>query len=254
MQLSEYGSSLALEIAFWLQGLEDPEYALSGLGNLSLELTDKFQALAFMVLLTHGDIQLYREHLVRSAKARITYLERIHKSGITDDHHYAASRYTGLLGAIAAVDVQSIRSIVDMTPRRWQKGREYVDDYCFARIMGYFATQVHQIAAIDKKELSELLQEYEHYLDGQFDPRFQLCQALANCNQTEFDDAFESLLEAHENHIILEKERGFLIEVVPYALQQISITGLAILSLAVNLGFQTDQNYKYCPAIARISI
>ena len=35
MELDEYGEPLAYELAFWMQGLTDPEYPLGELGSLS---------------------------------------------------------------------------------------------------------------------------------------------------------------------------------------------------------------------------
>ena len=60
MKLAEYGSTLAYEVAFWMQGLIDPEYPIEKLGKLSLDLSDKFRAMAIMVLLVKADSDLLK--------------------------------------------------------------------------------------------------------------------------------------------------------------------------------------------------
>ena len=49
MLLNEYGEDLAYEIAFWMQGLANPDYPFDELGKLSMEVSSKLRALAIEV-------------------------------------------------------------------------------------------------------------------------------------------------------------------------------------------------------------
>ena len=70
--LAEYSESLAYETAFWLQGVDDPEFPLEELGRLSLEVSERFRALAIILLLSNGSVDLFCHNLIRSGLSRRT--------------------------------------------------------------------------------------------------------------------------------------------------------------------------------------
>lgn len=247
MNLGNYGELIAYEIAFWMQGLTDPTYPINEVGALSLSISDKLRALAITALLAKGDSDVFYHNLIRSGMARETYLKRLKKEGIEQDHHRASGRYEAMLDAIAAVDFELARRIVGLSPREWQKGHEYEDDYCYAQILHRLVQE-----SPAEEEILPFLEQFESYLDGKPNARLDVCKALTERDQEAFDEAFDALLDEQEAKIAANKERGQLEEPHVIAQRQVFVEGLAILRLAERRGLKTQSEYRYCPSLARI--
>src|SRR5207249_7380990 len=135
MKLTEYLDSLSYDIGFWLAGIKNPDYPIGQLGDLSMEVSTKLRAAAIIVLVAKGDSDTFFHNLIRSANCRVTYLERLRDVRITDDHHQASGRVSGLVDAVAASDFVTARQIATLSPREWMNGHEYEDDFCYAQIL-----------------------------------------------------------------------------------------------------------------------
>ena len=247
MKLEEYGESLAYETAFWMLGITNPDYPSEQMGTLSLELSDRFRVLAIITLLVQNDPDSYYHNLIRSVMMRETYLSRLHREKIVGDHHQSSGRYDALLDAVAAGEFDLARRIVDLSPGEWCKGHEYEDDYCYAQILHRFV----QIAP-QPQEIQPFLTQFEAYLDEEPNARFEVCKALVNKDQAAFDDAFEKLIIEQEMKIAEDKERGQLEDPIVIANRLVFVEGLAILRFAEKQGLQTQQEYRFCPSLARV--
>lgn len=245
MVLAEYGKLLTYDIAFWMQGLTNPSYPVEELGKLSLELSTKLRALAVIILLVEADTDYFCHNLIRSCRARETYLRRTGDAGLLDDHHRASGRYEPLLDAVAAGDWVLARRVADSSPTDWREGHEYEDDYCYAQLL-------HRLIVPDTPddEFVGLLARFEAYEDGAANPRLDVCRALATRDQAAFDAAFDGLIADRALVIEREKERK---EDEPRVIagRQVFIEGLAILRIAEQRTLGTDPEYRYCPSIAR---
>jgi hypothetical protein len=249
MKLGDHGRALALEIAFWLEGLNDPTYPIEEVGKLSLELSTKFRALAIMALLVNSNSDLFCHNLIRSGITRETYLKRLKEKGINHDHHQASGRYEPILDTIAAGDFELGRRIVEISLREWQKGHEYEDDYCYAQILHRLIQETPM-----EQEIIPFLQQFEAYLDGDPSARLEVCRALVDREQSAFEDAFNALLEEQEAKIVNDRVMGQLETPEVIALRHIFVEGLAILRLAERRGFHIQLEYRYCPSLARVSM
>ena len=69
MRLEDYGESLAYEVAFWLQGVANPQFPLEQLGKLTLEISAKLRALAIITLLTQAESDFFYHNLIRGGEA-----------------------------------------------------------------------------------------------------------------------------------------------------------------------------------------
>lgn len=249
MILKEYNSALAYDAAFWMAGLYNSDYPIEQLGELSLDVSEKLRVLAIIGLLTKGDHDLMCHNLIRSGIAREIYLKRLQLVNIEVDHHMCSGRYEPLLDSIAAGNFELAQKIAGLSPKQWLEGHEYEDDYCYAQI-------IHGLIqmTINQDDVFSFLTQFEDYLKGETNTRFDICTALANFDSVGFQEAFDSLLEERELRIIKDKENGQMEEPQVIANRQIFIEGLALLKIAKKSGLIIQQEYKYCPSIAQVSM
>ena len=245
----EHGpAAVAMDLAFWSQGITNPRYPLSQLGALSLEVSEKFRALAIMQLLTEASTDLFLHNLMRSGRARETYLVRLAQAGVTADHHQASGRYGPLLDSIAANDLERARRIAILAGQQFRAGHEYEDDYCYAQLLARLIAD----GEVPRAEVDAFFQQFEIWLAGDANPRFDVCRALVDADQAAFDDAFEGLLLDHELAVEAARERGQHEDDPVRAERQVFVEGLAILRIASLHGLTTATEYRYCPSLARL--
>lgn len=247
MNLKKYGETLAYETAFWMLGFTSPDYPVEQMGKLSLELSEKFRALAIITMVVTDEADFFYHNLIRSGIMRKIYLQRLKNQGIDQDHHCTSGLYDALLDAIAANDFDLARRIVELSPKEWQQGHEYEDDYCYAQILHRFVQEIPP-----EQEIPPLLTQFETYTEGQPNARLDVCRALFEKNQTAFDDALDALLNEREAKIIADKERGQLEDPIVIANRLVFVEGLAILRFAERRGLKTQSEYRYCPSLARV--
>jgi len=249
MKLIEYLDVLAYDIAFWLTGFTYSDYPIAQVGGLSMELTQKLRAAAIIILLTKTDSDAFFHNLIRSARCRVAYLNRLAQAGVKGDHHQASARVGPFLDAVAASDFSTARQIAALSPTEWMQGHEYEDDFCYAQIL-------HGLITIprDESRLQILFERFEKALSGQTDARLPLCKVITEGNKEDFNQAFEDLLEQRTTRIEADKARHQMEDPVVIAERQIYIEGLAILQIADKLGFESDPEYPYCPSIARVTM
>jgi hypothetical protein len=221
---------LAVELAVWGNGLDDPKHPFERLGRLSQDMSRKFRAMGIMQLLTEGNSDAFFHHQIRSGRARLKYLERARSEGKTDDFFQASGRYHPLMSAIAAGDWPLARQIASLGADHQLNG-EYEDDHCVAQI------------------IRRLI---EAYLEGGPDPRFPLLSAIAKSDQAEFDDAFAAEQAEFDAQVKKAIDRQELEEPVTLALREVDVDGLAFLKLAELRALVTEDDYPFCPSIARV--
>lgn len=239
--------ALVSDLAFWSQGLTNPQYPLDQLGRLSREVSDKFRALAIMQLLTQKNTDLFLHNLMRSGRARKTYLERMKAAGVEDDYDQASGRLPPLWAAIAANDLVLARSITELAPQSYRAGGyEYEDDYCYAQLLRLLLAE-HEVPT---QEFAALFERFERLLnEGETNARLAVCRALHLRQQTAFDQAFDDLLQDFEQSI--NKKHGQHVTDCVIADRQICIEALAILRVAQRQGLDTATEYRYCPTSTR---
>jgi hypothetical protein len=134
---------------------------------------------------------------------------------------------------------------VDVSPTDFQKDHEYEDDYCYGRLL-------HLIVNGQEHKASEVLTQFEAYLEGSVNGRFQVVQALLTKSQQAFDVSFDSLLQDRQNEIDRNIERGEIESPHVVAARRLFIEGLAILRLAESIGLKAEHEYVFCPSMARV--
>jgi hypothetical protein len=239
-------SGVVIDAAFWWIAVEDTGTPVESVGDLSLEVSYKLRTLAILALLGHASTDGFVHSCTRAARARRLYLLRVAEAGIDRVHHRVAGRYEPLLDAIAAGDMQLAGDIERLSPAEFRPPDEYEDDYCYAQIMQRLCR-----AEVPEDELPPLLERFERYLDGDVNPRLQVCQALVAGDTQAFADAFDVFLGDVAQRIQKNIARGQLEDVHVLAQRHVSVEGLAMLRLADRRGIATEREYEFCPSLAR---
>jgi Immunity protein 49 len=246
VKLSEYLDILSYDVAFWLTAFRNPDYPPAQLGDVCVQVTAKLRTAAIIALLTKGSSDSFHHNLIRSARCRIAYLERLRQEGILDDHHQGSGRIDPFLDSVAAADFGSARQIVQLSLREWLEGHEYEEDFCYAQI-------VHGLITVptDLSRLELLFDRFEVASEGRKDARLDVCRAIARRDQHAFDEAFDGLIAERAKHIEAERARNRIEEPTMMAERQVYVEGLALLQIAGRLRFSTEAEYAFCPSIAR---
>jgi hypothetical protein len=233
------------ETAFWMAGIYDPDYPLDELGALSIEVCTKLRALACYRLLKNGKTNSFYHNLIRSGLVRLRYLERCLADGALQDHFRGSGRYKPLCDAIAADEKVLAGRIAAQSPTEFMQGHEYEDDYCYAQIL-------HGQISVREERAIELLVRFERYLEGKPNGRYLVARALTERNQADFDVAFEELLADRKREIAADIKRGEIESPHILMSRRVFVEGLAILRLAEAAKLETQDEYLFCPSIARV--
>jgi hypothetical protein len=245
---SEAIPNVAMDVAFWWMGVENPDTPIEGLGDLSLEVSYKLRTLAILAILAKASTDGFVHSCTRAARARRLYLQRLVNDGIDRDHHFVSGCYEPLLDAIAAGDMPLVQEIDKLSPADFRPPDEYEDDYCYAQLLQRLCRD-----PVPEAELEPLLERFETYLDGDDNPRLPVCRALVNRDEDGFEQAFEDFLLTLAQIIQEKIDRGGYVENVHvFAQRLISIEGLALLRIADLRGIRTESDYLYCPSLARL--
>lgn len=245
---SEAIPGVAMDVAFWWMGVENPDTPIEDLGDLSLEVSCKLRTLAILAILAEASTDGFVHSCTRAARARKLYLQRLENDGIARDHHFVSGCYEPLLDAIAAGDMPLVQEIDKLSPTDFRPPDEYEDDYCYAHLL----QRLYRDPA-PEAELGPLLERFETYLDGDDNPRLPVCRTLVERDEDGFGKAFEDFLMTL-GQIIQEKiDSGAQVEDVHVLTKRhISIEGLALLRIADLRGIRTESDYLYCPSLARL--
>lgn len=247
MALSDDAMALSHDAAFWLSGVRDPGYPLKDLGNLALEVGGKLRAMAIITLLADANTNGFCHNLIRSAMARLRFLERCHQEGGTAGRQFVAGRFVPLVDALAAGDFAVALRLDAAGPADFRDGFEYEDDFCFAKALGSLAS-----GRADAARLTPLIDRFEAYLEGVRSARLTLLRAFATADAAAFDEGFEERLVERELEIEVRKQEGEVEEPQVLAERRVFVEGVAFLRLATLHGLATRPDYRLCPSLARL--
>jgi hypothetical protein len=245
MKLEDRIDAECYDTAFWMAGIYDNGFPFAQLGDLASEVCGKLRTLAISILTAQGKVDGFYHNLIRSGLVRERYLKRCIDEGHLDDHHRSCGWYSPVMDAIAAGDFDLAKRIAELSPVDFRPGHEYEDDYCYIQL-------IYGLIGAAARPAQDLLAEFAAYVEDQPNPRLDVIRSLLEKNQTNFDTAFEALLEDHRRQIDEEIEGGRMEDVHVNADRRIFIEGLAILRLAEKAGLRTEEEYLFCPSIARI--
>jgi len=233
------------ETAFWMAGVFNADYPLEQLGELTQEVCAKLRAIACFHLLKDGGVNSFYHNLIRSGRARAAYLKRCMDEVALEDHFRASGRYAAVCDCVAANDSDLAVRIIELSPAEFMPGHEYEDDYCYAQLL-------HGLVTGREGRASDLLAQLERYLDGAPNGRYLIAKSLTERRQGDFNEGFEQLLKDRQQEIASDIERGQIESPHIVTARRVFVEGLAILRFAEKVGLQTEEDYLFCPSIARI--
>lgn len=250
MNYNDSADALAYDAAFWAMAFEDENYDLSALGDISLELGRKLRAIGILGLMATGDNSHLNDNLRLSGDYRLQYLQRVVKSKRDDQHHYVWGRLNPVFDIVASGDTAQIASLIQHSPDDFYADREYLPDYCYANLLSTFSLAPTHATENDELRISSMLEQYEQWLDGETDPRFEICTAIALSDEAGFLDGFDMLLAQRVDAI--EERRATDLEDVLIATERlIFVEGLALLRIARQRSYNVEQDFIMCPRSAR---
>ena len=240
-------SGVVVDAAFWWIGVEDSP--VESAGDLSLEVSYKLRTLSRSSPCSARPAGRVRQQL---------HSRRTHQAALPPSpggrgnrsypHHLVSGCYEPTLDAIAAGDMTLVREIAELSPVDFrppdEDGRRLL--LCAAPAASVFLNPV------PKGDLQPLLDRFSAYLNGDKNPRLQVCEALAARDAGAFAEAFENFLAAFGEDIQKNMARGQLEDVHVLAQRHVSVEGLAMLRLADRRGIPTAREYLFCPSLARV--
>ncbi len=149
-----------------------------------------------------------------------------------------------LVGAAAA--------LMKSSPFELHPQREYLADHCYVNLLAAFSLSGISVAGKDEASIDSSFEQYEQWLDGETDPRFEICHAFADHDELAFLDAFHMLL-AQRLDTIEERRATDREDAIIVAERFISVEGLALLRIARLRSFNVDQDFALCPRSALMS-
>lgn len=250
MNYEDSATALSYDAAFWATAFDDEGYDLTALGDIALEVGRKCRALGIMGLLATGDDSHLHDNLRLSGEYRLKYLQRVIATGQQQEqHHYARGRLQPVFDLIAAGEHTLLKSLNDLSPTDFNPKREYLPDHCYVSLLCEFSLSDSLPLDTEENSIQTSLEQYEQWLDGETDPRFELCTAIAENDESAFRDAFEMLLAQRVDHIEEHRETD-LEDAIIAAERFIFVEGLAVLRIARFHSFDVDQDFTLCPLSA----
>jgi hypothetical protein len=228
-------------------------YRMEEIGDVFEKLSEYFQALGICHLLESGDVDQFRENLVRSGYARRYFLSKSRAEGNDRDRHLALGRTEAFLDAVAAGHLRLAKDIANLSVETWEPNWEYEDDFCFFLFLHQIIKSPGQLSS---PQLEEILTRFENALEGEESLRLEICKALLSRNLEEFRTALNGLMGDKQD--LHDEKRDRMLEPEPssyvfWPQSFVSVEGLALLKIAEVVGVEVEDEFSLCPRLGRLS-
>ncbi|MEL7363272.1 MAG: Imm49 family immunity protein [Bacteroidota bacterium] len=244
--LSEIGDDLATYLEFYI-GEAQTATGSADMAAAAMTVSAYYEGLALTELLLDANTDAFAHHLTRSGQTRVWLLDRVER---TPEAAKAlkASYLRPFVDAVAAGQWGVARAIATRETAEWTPRHEYEDDFAYAHAL-------HRIVRGDGSEAARsVLDRFEGALDGLDDPRLPLCRVLLDPDQAAADEAFHDLLDQHADRVETLKEESEYWEegdALIYPSVFVFVEGLAWLALLERAGLAMNDEYRFCPSLAR---
>jgi hypothetical protein len=203
----------------------------------ALEVCRQYRRRGIASLLLRAEAHTFHRDLQRSGAAYAAFLDWVAMGSRT------VSKATPFFDAVASGDTAVATLIAERTATDPGLEEEYEDDFLYFRwLMGRFYLRQ------DSGSLDSLLNRYETLLDGAEDVRWLICKALQSGDPQKFDAALQTLISQREADYADGMEADDFLEEEWATEGYIFVEGLALLRLALQLGFALQREYLFIPS------
>jgi hypothetical protein len=248
MELTVIKENIELSIEFELDEIAETD-GLDDIGSSCERISDLYRALAISKVLLEADTNAFYHDLMRSGHTRDYYMARCHREGHLRHVSLAASNVNAYFDSLASAGWDLAKRLASFSATSWFRDDEYEDDFCYARFFHVLTLARSESAG---GELEVLLDRYDLALEGNRNGRWYLCESFLSRNQEHFMSAFDEILRERTEQLAEEEESSLGEEMTFLTEKHVFVEGLAILRMAERIGLQTEAEYLYCPAIARL--
>lgn len=199
----------------------------------------RIRAICALLLGARGD--LLRVFLQRSGAVMLHFLQSPQATSVV------TSKLTPLFDAIAAGDDTTSQQLAAAAaPIQWNANEEFEDDFLYFK----FLTQFWFLGA-SPVDCEATLQRYEVVLEGNDEPRFDICRAFLDDDDERFEAGIQALIEAHAERWRKLCDAEVVAPEIGDCESSLCVEGLALLRLAERKGFDLYPDYLLIPSIAR---
>lgn len=160
----------------------------------------------------------------------------------SDEQHKATSAAGCLWDAMAGQYWEAARQIAGASRRSHNPNREHEDDFCYVFFLMHRYLRGADAPAPSPTDQMELdtLARWETVLNGELDPRLDLCHALRDRELDRFEQAIISMAEARHADLQRRFDKGKLTSEDFVWVEPIWPEGLALLRLAAAEGLAVE--------------
>ncbi len=200
--------------------------------NRALHISDMFRRLAIGSFLMSSDPAPFLDLLGKGARSYLYFL----KKGNAEKQ--VLSKGVAFFDAIVARDNKGAEQIATLSRDDQNKDYEYEDDFL------YFRYLIQKFLSVSSNPiLQKILDRYEEVLDGEFDPRFDICKSFQSKDKNLFQEAITDYTEA-----ICEKQRELILGEKMFPDEMATTAKISIELTALCL-FAKDQNFDPPPLL-----
>ncbi|QDF01803.1 Imm49 family immunity protein [Myxococcus xanthus] len=205
-----------------------------------LAFCQNFRIAGIGKLFLDGSPDAFRFHLHQSGRAFAFFSAHASEEG------RLGSKALPFFDALAAGDLQGAEEIARHSRRTWVQGKEYEEDFLFVE----FCMQ-HACLGASRATLEALLERYEKALEGSEDFRLDVCRALMEAREDDFNAALEQYLEARSDEWAEFEDNGSVAPEVLVTEGRFCVEGLSLVYMAERQGLMTEPDYLHIPSLAR---
>lgn len=199
-----------------------------------LAFCSNFRRAGIAALLQTGRASVFRTRLQRSGRAYVHFLKNAREQG------KRTSESLPLFDAISAGDLASAAEIARLSRHNWMTDEEYEEDFLF-----YEFIMQHEFLNATGELTASLLDRWGACLQGNEDPRLEVCRALFASDGEAFHQALAAFLE-ERRHVFEERADRTEPEVMATE-ASLSVEGVALLRLARRKGAARAAEYPQVP-------
>lgn len=206
----------------------------------SLHFCALYRRFAICRLLFSGVPDEFYGELFKSGRAYLHYIQRAGSDSVV------TGKAAPFFDAVACDDMSGAADIARNVDSSWSEGEEYEEDFLYVRfLMEKFCL------ATEQGILEARLARYEEVLDGQPDPRLDLCKGILAADGAAFEQALLALLsdeQARMERLVAEEK---LDPDDSSTIARVSIEGLALVRLGQQVGLEAPSACPLVPEVAR---